>query len=123
MPPSYRNDPVQTELHAGTQPLSILTIALDRDSEKLLKLWLPSSLLREIPDYPGNGSFLDWSGGSAPDVCIVDFDKGGAKAFNIAELIHQIIRTRRSSPSLPTTGRRSSSRPCEAAAVSTCLSP
>ena len=41
MPPSYRNDPVQTEIHSGTQPLSIVTIALDRDSEKLLKLWLP----------------------------------------------------------------------------------
>ena len=89
MPPSYRNDPVQTEIHSGTQPFSIVTIALDRDSGKLLKLWLPSSLLREIPDYPGNGSFLDWSGGSAPDVCLVDFDKGAAKAFNIAELIHQ----------------------------------
>ena len=89
MPLSYRNDPVRTEIHSGTQPFSIVTIALDRDSGKLLKLWLPSSLLREIPDYPGNGSFLDWSGGSAPDVCLVDFDKGAAKAFNIAELIHQ----------------------------------
>src|SRR5438445_12815323 len=89
MPLSYRNDPVQTEIHSGTQPFSIVTIALDRDSGKLLKLWLPSSLLREIPDYPGNGSFLEWSGGSAPDVCLVDFDKGAAKAFNIAELIHQ----------------------------------
>src|SRR5438874_5427728 len=89
MPLSYRNDPVQTEIHSGTQPFSTVTIALDRDSGKLLTLWLPSSLLREIPDYPGNGSFLDWSGGSAPDVCLVDFDKGAAKAFNIAELIHQ----------------------------------
>src|SRR5438552_4507649 len=89
MPLSYRNDPVQTEIHSGTQPFSIVTIALDRDSGKSLKVWLPSSLLREIPDYPGNGSFLDWSGGSAPDVCLVDFDKGAAKAFNIAELIHQ----------------------------------
>src|SRR5437879_13253573 len=89
MPPSYRNDPVQTELHTGTQPLSILTIALDRDSEKLLKLWLPSSLLREIPDYPGNGSFLEWSGGFAPDGWLRDFDKGAAKALNIGELIHQ----------------------------------
>src|SRR5947199_10240440 len=89
MPPSYRNDPVQTELHSGTQPLSILTIALDRDSEKLLKLWLPSSLLREIPDYPGNGSFLEWSGGSAADVCVVDLDKGAAKALHMAGRFHR----------------------------------
>src|SRR2546422_7851027 len=75
MPLSYRNDPVQTEIHSGTQPFSIVTIALDRDSGKLLKLWLPSSLLHEIPDYPGNGSFLDWSGGSGARDCPVLFRK------------------------------------------------
>src|SRR5439155_2840159 len=89
MLPRYRNDPVRTEIHSGTQPFSIVTIALDRDSGKLLKLWLPSSLRREIPDYPGSGSFLDWSGGSAAAVCLVELDKRAAKAFNIAELIHQ----------------------------------
>src|SRR2546422_5882833 len=89
MPLSYRNDPVQTEIHSGTQPFSIVTIALDRDSGKLLKLWLPSSLLREIPDYPGNGSFLDWSGGFAPGGLLVGFYKSAAKTVNISELIPQ----------------------------------
>src|SRR2546427_9262108 len=82
MPLSYRNDPVQTEIHSGTQPFSIVTIALDRDSGKLLKLWLPSSLLREIPDYPGNGSFLDWSGGSPPGGFLVGFAKRAPKKIN-----------------------------------------
>jgi pilus assembly protein CpaE len=74
---------------SGSQQLSVLTIALDRESQRLLKLWLSTASLREVPSYPEDNAFLESMETSAPDVCLIDFDKDSRKAFLIAEHIRQ----------------------------------
>jgi pilus assembly protein CpaE len=74
---------------SGSQQLSVLTIALDRESQRLLKLWLSTASLREVPSYPEDNAFLESMETSAPDVCLIDFDKDSSKAFLIAEHIRQ----------------------------------
>src|SRR5262247_2845843 len=74
---------------SGSQQLSVLTIALDRESQRLLKLWLATANLREVPNYPENDAFIESVGTSSPDVCLIDFDKDSSKAFRIAEHIRQ----------------------------------
>ena len=74
---------------SGSQQLSVLTIALDRESQRLLKLWLSTANLREVPSYPEDNAFLESMETSAPDVCLIDFDKDSRKAFLIAEHIRQ----------------------------------
>jgi len=86
--PSDRKN-VSSSDSAGSQQLSVLTIAVDRESQRLLKLWLSTANLRELPNYPDNDSFLELMGTSGPDVCLVDFDKDPSKAFRIAEHIRQ----------------------------------
>jgi len=88
MLPSDRKN-VSSSDSAGSQQLSVLTIAVDRESQRLLKLWLSTANLRELPNYPDNDSFLELMGTSGPDVCLVDFDKDPSKAFRIAEHIRQ----------------------------------
>jgi pilus assembly protein CpaE len=86
--PSDRSN-VSSGENSGSQPLSIVTIALDRDSQRLLRLWLPAANIREMTDYPEDDSFLEWMEASGLDVCLVDFDKDSSRAFVIAEHIHQ----------------------------------
>jgi pilus assembly protein CpaE len=74
---------------SGSQQLSVLTIALDRESQRLLKLWLSTASLREVPSYPEDNAFLESMETSAPDVCLIDFDKDSRKAFLIAEHVRQ----------------------------------
>ncbi len=74
---------------SGSQQLSVLTIALDRESQRLLKLWLSTASLREVPSYPEANAFLESMETSAPDVCLIDFDKDSRKAFLIAEHVRQ----------------------------------
>ena len=74
---------------SGSQQLSVLTIALDRESQRLLKLWLSTANLREVPNYPEDDEFIESMGTSVPDVCLVDFDKDSRKAFLVAEHIRQ----------------------------------
>src|SRR5262245_4004812 len=85
--PSNRNN-ASSDSSSGSQQLSLITIALDRESERLLKLWLPSASIRELTNYPDDNGFLE-SAGAGPDVCLVDFDKDSSRAFRIAEHIHQ----------------------------------
>jgi pilus assembly protein CpaE len=74
---------------SGSQQLSVLTIALDRESQRLLKLWLSTASLRELPSYPEADAFLEPIGTSDPDVCLIDFDRDSRKAFLVAEHIRQ----------------------------------
>jgi len=87
--PSDRNKPQGSDSPSGTQQLSILTIALDRETQRLLKLWLPTANLRELTDYPDDGSFLQTLGTPGFDVCLVDFDRDPGRAFGVSEQIHQ----------------------------------
>ena len=86
--PSDRNKPLPSDSSSGTQ-LSILTIALDRETQRLLKLWLPTANLREMTDYPDDDSFLQAAGTPGIDICLVDFDRDPGRAFGVAEQIHQ----------------------------------
>jgi pilus assembly protein CpaE len=86
--PSDRQHALSSD-SSGSHQLSVLTIALDRESQRLLKLWLSTASLREVPSYPEDNAFLESMETSAPDVCLVDFDKDSRKAFLIAEHIHQ----------------------------------
>src|SRR5215471_5030131 len=74
---------------SGSQQLSVLTIALDRESQRLLKLWLSTASLRELPSYPEADAFLEPMGTTDPDVCLIDFDRDSRKAFLVAEHIRQ----------------------------------
>ena len=74
---------------SGSQQLSVLTIALDRESQRLLKLWLSTASLRELPSYPEADAFLEPMGTTDPDVCLIDFDSDSRKAFLVAEHIRQ----------------------------------
>src|SRR5262249_6555007 len=85
--PSNRNNASSDS--SGSQQLSLITIAIDRESESLLKLWLRSANLRELTNYPDDNGFLHSPGTPGPDVCVVDFDKDSSRAFRIAEHIHQ----------------------------------
>ena len=85
--PSNRNNASSDS--SGSQQLSLITIAIDRESERLLKLWLPSTNIREVTHYPDDKGFLESAGTAGPDVCLVDFDKDSSRAFRIAEHIHQ----------------------------------
>src|SRR5437867_8927655 len=82
--PSDRNKPLPSDSSSGTQ-LSILTIALDRETQRLLKLWLPTASLREMTDYPGEDSFLQAAGTPGIDICLVDFDRDPSRAFGRSE--------------------------------------
>ena len=81
--PSDRNNGASSDSSAANQQLSIVTIALDRETQRLLKLWLPTASIREMTDYPDDNSFLEWIGPSGLDVCLIDFDKDSSKAFNM----------------------------------------
>src|SRR5499427_5340433 len=86
--PSDRKN-VSSSDGSGSQQLSVLTIALDRESQRLLKLWLSTASLRELSTYPDDNTFLESMGTSGPDVCLVDFDRDSSHAFRIAENTHQ----------------------------------
>src|SRR5262245_11399850 len=86
--PSDRHS-ISSNDSSGSQQLSVVTIALDRDSQRLLKLWLPAASVRELLNYPDDNTFLESIGPAGPDVCLVDFDKDSSKAFRISEHIHQ----------------------------------
>jgi len=78
-----RNDAIDT-----APPLSIVTMAFDRDTQRLLKIWLPSANVREVADYVDDNSFLEENSDPGLDVCIIDFDRNPEQALEIAERIH-----------------------------------
>jgi pilus assembly protein CpaE len=86
--PSDRNNASSSD-SSGSQQLSVLTIALDRESQRLLKLWLSTANLREMPNYPEADAFQESTGNLGPDVCLIDFDRDSSKAFRVAEHIRQ----------------------------------
>src|SRR5207247_1384939 len=76
------------------EPLSLVSICLDKDTWGILKLFADSTpvvrLQKHLGDYrlDDHESVLEWVGDPAPDVCILDFDGDRRSAAMVAERIH-----------------------------------
>jgi len=75
-------------------PLSLVSICLDSDSHGLLRQFVESvpglHLQAQLDDYTleGQDSILQRIGDSAPDICVIDFDRDRRGATLAAERIH-----------------------------------
>src|SRR5438552_10374134 len=76
----------------SSTPISVATIALDEETQELLKLWISSfgaSSSVELADYPDeNRSMPEWAGEIPLDICLIDFDWDASRAFITAEQLH-----------------------------------
>src|SRR5262245_22045076 len=82
-PDNSRKDAIDTG-----SPLSVLTMAFDRDTQRLLKIWLPYLNVQEVMDYAADDSLFADSGNGAVDICIIDFDRDPMQALQTAEQVH-----------------------------------
>ncbi len=77
-----------------SDPLSVVSICLDKETWGTLKLFADSGPLVRLDRHLGeyrvddHESALDWIGSPAPDVCLLDFDKDRRSAALVAERIH-----------------------------------
>ena len=77
-----------------SQPLSLVSICLDKETWGILKLFADSTpvvrLQKHLSDYRVNDheSVSDWIGYPAPDICLLDFDTDRRSAAAVAERIH-----------------------------------
>src|SRR5690349_7180020 len=77
-----------------SEPLSVVGICLDEETWLALKQFAESAplikLRSHLSDYriQENESVSEWFGSSAPDICIIDFDRDRRKAALAAEVIH-----------------------------------
>src|SRR5438874_190751 len=76
-----------------SDPLSVVSICLDKDTWGVLKLFADSVPLIRLDRHLGeyrvdHESVLDWNGSPAPDVCLLDFDRDRRSAALVAERIH-----------------------------------
>jgi pilus assembly protein CpaE len=90
-------DPVKATLRENlppSDPLSVVSICLDKETWGTLKLFADSvplvRLERHLGEYrvDDHESVLDWIGSPAPDVCLLDFDRDRRSAALVAERIH-----------------------------------
>jgi pilus assembly protein CpaE len=88
---------IENSSHEGFSeggPLSLVSICLDSDSHDLLRQFVESvpglHLRGQLDDYTleGQDSILQWIGDSAPDICLIDFDRDHRSATVAAERIH-----------------------------------
>src|SRR5713101_6996894 len=76
------------------EPLSLISICLDKETWGTLKLFADSAPVVRLQKHLGeyrvddHESVLDWIGTPAPDVCLIDFDKDRRSAAMVAERIH-----------------------------------
>jgi len=77
-----------------SDPLSVITVCLDKETWGTLKLFADSAplirLQKHLNEYrvDDHDSVLEWIGSPAPDVCLLDFDKDRRSAAVAAERIH-----------------------------------
>src|SRR5438874_11298617 len=77
-----------------SEPLSVVTVCLDKETWGTLKLFADSAplirLQKHLNEYrvDDHESVLDWIGTPPPDVCLLDFDKDRRSAAMVAERIH-----------------------------------
>jgi pilus assembly protein CpaE len=90
-------DPVKAPARENlppSDPLSMVSICLDKETWGILKLFSDSAPLVELDRHLGEyrvddrESVLDWIGSPAPDVCLLDFDHDRRSAAMVAERIH-----------------------------------
>jgi pilus assembly protein CpaE len=78
----------------ASEPLSVVSICLDKETWGTLKLFVDSApvvrLDRHLGEYrvDDHESVLQWIGTPAPDVCLLDFDLDRRSAALVAERIH-----------------------------------
>src|SRR5947207_11419451 len=76
------------------EPLSLVSICLDKDTWGSVKLFADSTavvgLQTHLSDYclDDHESVLEWVGDPAPDICLLDFDGDRRSAAMVAERIH-----------------------------------
>ena len=76
------------------EPLSLISICLDKETWGTLKLFADSAPVVRLQKHLGeyriddHESVLEWIGNPAPDVCLIDFDKDRRSAAMVAERIH-----------------------------------
>jgi len=74
-----------------SEPLSVVTVCLDKETWGTLKLFADSAplirLQKHLNEYrvDDHESVLDWIGTPPPDVCLLDFDKDRRSAAVVAE--------------------------------------
>ena len=89
-----RMNPSLRESVAPTEPLSIVSICLDKETWGIVKLFADSSSIVQISKHldeyrvDDHDSVLGWIGSPQPDVCLLDFDKDRRSAAMTAERIH-----------------------------------
>src|SRR5256886_7966542 len=77
-----------------SEPLSVVTVCLDKETWGTLKLFADSAplirLQKHLNEYrvDDHESVLEWIGTPTPDVCLLDFDKDRRSAAVVAERIH-----------------------------------
>src|SRR5947207_8718266 len=77
-----------------SEPLSVVSICLDKETWGILKLFADSTpvikLHKHLNDYrvDDHESVLDWIGDPVPDICLLDFDGDRRRAALVAEAIH-----------------------------------
>ena len=90
-------DPVKASARENlphSDPLSVVSICLDKETAGTLKLFSDSAPLvrldRNLGEYrvDDRESVLEWIGTPAPDVCLLDFDRDRRSAALVAERIH-----------------------------------
>jgi len=78
----------------ASDPLSVVSICLDKETWGTLKLFADSAPLIRLDRHLGeyrvddHEPALDWIGSPAPDVCLLDFDNDRRSAALVAERIH-----------------------------------
>src|SRR2546425_11891817 len=76
------------------EPLSLVSICLDKETWGTLKLFADSAPVVRLQKHLGeyriddHESVLEWIGNPAPDVCLIDFDSDRRSAAMVAERIH-----------------------------------
>src|SRR3989442_5138638 len=76
------------------EPLSLISICLDKETWGTLKLFADSAPVVRLQKHLGeyriddHESVLEWIGNPPPDVCLIDFDKDRRSAATAAERIH-----------------------------------
>lgn len=79
----------------SSEALSLISICLDSESMEQLRHFIESpgliSLQGELQSYltEQDDSLLEWVNESAPDICLIDFDKNRRSATLTAERIHE----------------------------------
>jgi pilus assembly protein CpaE len=86
-------NPVPRDSFSASEPLSLVSICLDNRTLELLKAFAETSLLvqvsRHVSEYLAEEfeTAAEWTEETAPEICLIDFDRDRQQASVIAERI------------------------------------